>query len=94
MRKTILAAAIAAGALSLAACSQETKDKASEAADAAAADVQANADSAGETIDSAAQAAGAAIDTAADKMGKAATDAKNAAEADLQGQNTKEAAAD
>ena len=94
MRKITLAAAIAVGSLSLAACSQETKDKASEAADAAAADVQANADSAGETIDQAAQAAGSAIDTAADKVGRAATDAKNAAEADLQDESKEEAAKD
>jgi hypothetical protein len=94
MRKITLAAALAAGALSLAACSQETKDKAGEAMDSAAADAQANASTAGESIDSAAQAAGAAIDTAADRVGKAATDAKNAAEADLQGESKEEAAKD
>ena len=71
MRKFVLAAAFATGALALAGCSQETQQKASETADAAAADAQANADSAGQTIDNAAKAAGQAIDTAADKAGAA-----------------------
>ena len=44
MRKIILAAAIAAGALSLAACSEKTEDAAGEAVDAAAADASSNAE--------------------------------------------------
>jgi PBP1b-binding outer membrane lipoprotein LpoB len=77
MRTFILATA--AGALMLSGCSQQTQEKASETADAAAADAQANANSAGQTIDSAAQAAGEAINTAADKAGAAVSTAANKA---------------
>ncbi|MEO6040364.1 MAG: hypothetical protein ABIP41_00505 [Croceibacterium sp.] len=94
MRKIIFAAAVATGALSLAACSQQTEKKTGEAMDSAAADAQANADSAGETVDSAATAAGDAVKGVADTAAKAATDAKNAAEADIQGESTTKAAAD
>jgi PBP1b-binding outer membrane lipoprotein LpoB len=73
MRKIVLATA--AGALLVGGCSQETQQKASETADAAAADAQANADTAGQTIDQAAKAAGEAIDTAADKAGAAVSTA-------------------
>ncbi|MEO6153572.1 MAG: hypothetical protein ABIT09_13365 [Croceibacterium sp.] len=90
MRKIIIAAAFAAGALSLAACSQKTENKTGEAMDSAAADASANADAVGENVDNAATAAGDAVNTAA----VAATDAKNAAEADLQGESKAKAAAD
>ena len=48
MRKIVLVAAIAAGALSLAACSEQTEDAAGEAADSAMADTEANAEAAGD----------------------------------------------
>ena len=67
MRKIILAAG--AAALALTGCSQETKQKAGQTLDSAAADAQADANSAGENIGQAAAAAGSAIDTAADKAG-------------------------
>jgi cytoskeletal protein RodZ len=44
MRKIVLVAAIAAGALSLAACSQQTEEAAEETADSAMADTEANVD--------------------------------------------------
>jgi hypothetical protein len=101
MRKIILAAAFTAGALSLTACSEKTEQKTGEAMDSAAADAQVNADAAGENVDHAADAAGAAVNTAADNTaaaastaGKAAVDAKNAAEADVQGESKAKAAAD
>ena len=46
MRKIVLVAAIAAGALSLAACSESTEDAAGEAADSAMADAEANTEAA------------------------------------------------
>ena len=75
MRKIILTAVFGAGALALAGCSQETRQKASQTLDSASADAQANADSAGENIDNAAKAAGAAVSTAADKAGAAVSTA-------------------
>ncbi|MEO6153727.1 MAG: entericidin EcnAB [Croceibacterium sp.] len=98
--RTLTVAITLAAALALAGCSQETQDKAGQAADAAAADVKANADKIGEqvapTVDSAATVAGNAIDAAAnkagdavghaaDRVGNAAQDAGAAAKADLNG---------
>ena len=50
MRKIVLVAAIAAGALSLAACSESTEDAAGDAADSAMADAEANMEAAGEAV--------------------------------------------
>ena len=62
MRKIVLVAAIAAGALSLAACSEGTEEAATDAADSAMADAEANMEAAGDVVDDAAAEAGAAVD--------------------------------
>ena len=63
MRKIVLAAAVAASALGLAACS-ETADSAAETADAMAADAEANTDAMVEATDEAADATAEAVDGA------------------------------
>jgi predicted small secreted protein len=83
MRKIVLVAAIAAGALSLAACSEQTEDAAGEAADSAMADTEANMEAAGDMVGGAADEAGDAISGTA-----------NEAEAELHDESEAEAAAD
>ena len=74
MRKIVLVAAIAAGALSLAACSESTEDAAGEAADSAMADAEANTEAAADAVGDAAAEAGDAVDAAADATDEAATE--------------------
>ncbi|MXP10265.1 hypothetical protein [Pseudoblastomonas halimionae] len=62
-----IAATLAALALSLAACSQETVDAASETADSAAADTAANLDKAGEAIEDGAEATAREVGDLADE---------------------------
>jgi len=66
MRKIILAAAIAASALSLAACSETTEENADDTAETMAADADANADNAGQAIEGAADESAANIEAAAE----------------------------
>jgi hypothetical protein len=94
MRKIVLAAAIAAGALSLAACSEGTEEAAGEAADSAMADAEANVEAAGDAVEGAAADAGAAVEGAADSAADTASDAAAGAEAEVQDETTSEAAAD
>ena len=83
MRKIILAAAIAASALGLAACSEATEEKSADAVEAMAADAEANVDNAGEAIEGAADESAAnieaAADNAADEAVKTTDDIGNAA---------------
>jgi PBP1b-binding outer membrane lipoprotein LpoB len=71
MRKIVLVAAIAAGALSLAACSQQTEEAAEDTADSAMADTEANVDA---MTDEAAPADGTATTDAAATTDATATD--------------------
>ena len=74
MRKIVLVAAAAGAALSLAACSEKTEDAATETADSAMADTEANAEAATDTVEGAA-------DAATDTAEEATTDAAPAEEA-------------
>ena len=66
MKKLALTAVLTMG-LGLAACSQETSDHASDAAESASEDMKRAADAAGNAAEDAAKAAGSAADAAAHK---------------------------
>ena len=101
MRKIILAATVAAFALTVSACSESTEQAADAAVDGAAADASANADAmgaavegaatdAGNAVEGAAADAGAAVDTGVDAVAAGSA----AAEAELQNEPVSTAAAD
>ena len=79
MKKLALTAVLTMG-LGLAACSQETSDHASNAAESASEDMKRAADAAGNAAEDAAKAAGSAADAAAHKADEAASKAGAAAE--------------
>ena len=85
MRKIVFAAAATIGALSLAACSEATKDSAEQTAEAAADDAAAAAGEAAEGAADAATAAGDAAEGAAAAAGDAAEGAAAAASGAAEG---------
>lgn len=94
MRKIILAATIAAFALTVSACSESTEDAADAAVEGAADDTAANVDAAGEAVEGAAVDTGAAVETGADAVVAGAEAGAAAAEAEVQDETPAEAAAD
>ncbi|BEV01352.1 hypothetical protein [Novosphingobium olei] len=94
MRKLSIAAMslAAAGALSLAACSEKTQDNAAATASSAANDVGNAADKVGDVAKDSADAVGAAASDAVDKADAAAD--KAAVAADKMGNHVKEGAAE
>ena len=90
MRKIVLVAAAAAGALTLAACSEGTEDAAEATVEEGMADAEANMEAAGDTMSEGA----AEVEAGADAMAADADAAAAEVEADVQDETTAEAQAD